>query len=132
MIGIDTNVLVRYLVEDDPEQTRLARAYLQRYCNEATPGYINHAVLIELVWLLGRGYGYAKPLLVATLESLLAAVALAIEERAVVRAALDDFVTGKADFADYLIARKNAAAGCQKTVTFDRKAARHRLFALLE
>ena len=64
MIGLDTNVLVRYLVQDDPTQTRQANALIDRAAAQETAMFINHVVMCELAWVLGRGYGYAKAALI--------------------------------------------------------------------
>ncbi len=102
-----------------------------RTCTQEAPGFVNHVVLSEVVWLLGRGYHYDKASLVKVLISLLDTVELIIEDIPTVRAALYDFEGGSAGFVDYFIARKNQASGCAYTVTFDRKASRHALFRLL-
>lgn len=129
--GVDTNILIRYLVEDDAEQTRLVREFMEQSLSEETLGFINHVVLAEVVWLLGKGYQFEKSKVVETLKKLLEVVELEVEDSATVRSALRDFERGSADFVDYLIARKNAAAGCSHTMTFDRKTSRHALFRLL-
>jgi predicted nucleic-acid-binding protein len=131
MIGIDTNVLIRYLVEDDPKQTELARIFLSRMCTADDPGFINHVVLCEVTWLLGRGYRYGRTRIAEVIRGLLTAAELVTQDRDLVWAALKDFEGGTADFPDYLIARLNLASGCRYTVTFDRKAAKHDFFRLL-
>jgi predicted nucleic-acid-binding protein len=131
VIGIDTNVLARYLVEDDLEQTERARAFLDTACTEETPGFISTPVLCEIVWLLARGYRYDERLVAQTVRRVLSARNLVVQDASVAWEALAHFEAGSADFADYLIALNNRAAGCAYTVTFDRRAARELLFKLL-
>ncbi len=129
MTGIDTNILVRYLVRDDPAQTERAAAVMEGRCSADTPGFVCHVVLAELVWVLARGYGYPKPLVVSVLRRILGAAELKVEDPPQVWQALADYEQGGADFADYLIARKNRAAGCSVTFSFDRRTDGNALFA---
>jgi len=132
MIGIDTNILLRYLLRDDPAQTALAVRLLDRECSREEPGLVTSIVLCELVWVLVRLYGYHRDQVAAALELLLGAAELQFEHLDQAREALADYSDGSADFADYLIAHVNAAQGATKTATFDRQAATHRLFKLLK
>ena len=116
MKGLDTNLLVRYLVQDDPEQSRTAARYI-----EAGACYINAIVLCELVWVLEAAYRYPRPVLVAAMEKILMTGDFEIEDRDVAWQALGDYRGARADFADCLIARRNAAAGCEETGTFDKR-----------
>ena len=122
MTGIDTNVLVRYLTRDDPEQYGAARRFLHARTPE-DPGYINVVVLCELVWTLRAAYGADRVELARTIDLLLTTRQFVVERRDAVRAALRDFVEGQTGFADCLIARLNGEAGCRATATFDRRAA---------
>lgn len=122
MIGVDTNVLVRHLVGDDPAQTPKARALLAARCTVDDPGYVNRIVLCELVWVLGRGYRYDRITIAGALEQLLNAAELQIEDREAALGALAAYRTSKADFADCLMGLLNRAAGCEHTMTFDRDA----------
>jgi predicted nucleic-acid-binding protein len=123
MIGLDTNVLVRHLVGDDPVQTPKARALLARRCKVDDPGYVNRIVLCELVWVLARGYRYDRRTIAGALEQLLNAAELQIEDREAAVDALAAYRGGQADFADCLMGLLNRAAGCEQTMTFDRDAA---------
>ncbi len=117
MIGLDSNVLVRYLVQDDQGQAaRAAR------CIEAADArcFIGVVVLCEVVWVLESVYGFDKATVVDTIEKVLMTAQFEIENKDLVLGALDDFRNSKADFADCLIGRRNLAAGCSETVTFDR------------
>ena len=120
MIGLDTNVLVRFLTGDDEGQFRVARRLLKEIEDAGETAHVDHVVLAELAWVLQISYGFDRATLVATLERLLQTVEIDIQDRDVVRDALSDFAKGKGGFADYLIGARNRAAGCEETATFDR------------
>ena len=128
MIGLDTNVLVRYLVQDDPTQTRQANALIDRAAAHESAMYINHVVMGELAWVLGRGYGYARTALAEVIEKILLGRQFEIEKKDLVWTALANFKASRADFADCLIGITNDLAGCESTLTFDRSAASLRAF----
>jgi predicted nucleic-acid-binding protein len=128
MIGLDTNVLVRYLVQDDPTQTRRVNALIDRAAAQETAMFINHVVMCELAWVLGRGYGYARTALTEVIEKILLGRQFEIEKKDLVWTALADFKASRADFADCLIGVTNKLAGCESTLTFDRSAASLRAF----
>lgn len=130
MIGLDTNVLARYIVQDDDAQAAVATRLIETRCSEDSPGFVSQLVLAELVWVLGRGYRYSKEVVCDVLSKLLGAVELQIEDAANTRAALRAFEEGSADFSDYLIGMRAHAAGCETTFTFDRKAAHSGLHSL--
>lgn len=132
MIGLDTNVLVHYIVRDDPAQTALADRCIEHGCSREQPGYVSHLVLAELDWVLGRGHGYPRQMLGEVLATLLSSEAVKIQDAPLVRAALGDFSAGAADFADCLIGLLHPRAECETTVTFDTKAARLPTHRLLE
>jgi predicted nucleic-acid-binding protein len=124
MIGLDTNVLIRHLVEDDPLQTQQVAKLLADRCSEAEPGFVNRIVLCEAVWTLDRTYGYGRADIVRVLEALIFTRELLIEDREHVAAALKTYRTHKIDFSDALIVEINRARGCKATATFDRRASR--------
>ena len=124
MIGLDTNVLVRLVVQDDRAQYAKVRALLDSHGREAERFYVNHIVLAESVWVLHSVYRYRKPDLLRFLNDVLGNASLVIENESEVESALFLYQQGAADFADCLIAAKNLAAGCEATVTFDETAAR--------
>jgi len=132
VIGIDTNVLVRYITQDDDEQAAIAGKWIEERCTIDSPGWISAIVLCEIVWVLSRAYGYDKATVQLVLQRLFQASELAVEQQEYAWAALRDFADGNADFSDYLIAHINRAAGCEYTISFDRKTASHRLVQLLE
>ncbi len=125
MIGIDTNVLVRYLVQDDYEQSSKSTLLIEQKCNLSSPGYLSHIVLCELVWVLTGAYKYDKNLVIKVLEQILVTVELSVENENVVRKAINDYKIGSADFSDYLIVNNNQQSGCTKTYTFDKKLLQH-------
>jgi predicted nucleic-acid-binding protein len=130
MTGLDTNVLVRIFIEDDPEQYRKVKEFLQSLTPES-PGYVSLIALIELAWVLRSQYTLNKMQLIQCLERLLGYPELVIEDHAAVTLALHRFSQFKADFADCLIERLGHAAGCGKTVTFDVDASRFAGMTLL-
>lgn len=130
MIGLDTNILVRFVTRDDEELAAKAGRLIETRCTAESPGYVCGTVLVELVWVLRRGYGYEKAAVIGVIAGLLNAAELVVEDSEVVRLALRDYEAGGGDFADYLIGHANRARGCKRTYTLDRRAARSRLFAL--
>jgi predicted nucleic-acid-binding protein len=119
MIGIDTNVIVRYIVQDDPNQASAATKLIEQLCSTDNPGYINHIVLCELVWVLRRNYKLDKSSICQVIEQIMRTDRIVIEEIQLVWKALEEFKETKADFADCLLAQRNLQAGCQYTATLD-------------
>lgn len=132
MTGLDTNVLIRYIVQDDPKQARLATSCVETRCTPDSPGCVNHVVLCELSWVLTSGYGYGRDTIVAVLRGILSSPELLVEEDESVWQALKMYEQGAAGFADCLIGILNRRAGASVTVTFDRKAAKDSNFELLK
>jgi len=124
MIGLDTNVLVRYLVQDDPAQSRKAIQVITKQCTRDDPGFINRIALCELVWVLESAYGYSKDTIVAVLEKLLRTGQLKIEDLQAAWTAFRMYQKGKADFADCLMGTTNRLSGCETTVTLDQAASK--------
>jgi len=131
VIGLDTNVLVRYLAQDDKQQSAKASELIERQLSDASPGFVGLVVLVELCWVLKRLYAATSDELEQTLQDLLDARHLLIERRDEVGAALKSFRSSKADFPDALIAEIAARAGCSTTITFDKTAAKLPGFRLL-
>ena len=131
MIGLDTNVLVRFLVQDDPQQGALATRLMDELTAQM-PGFVGREVLVELVWVLERAYGYGRAEVASALEGLLVAPEIRLEEHDDVGAALHRYRAGGAGFADLLIAAAARRAGASRVVTFDRRAARIEGVELLE
>lgn len=124
MIGLDTNVLVRYLVQDDRAQAARATRLIERELSERRPGYIGLVVLVEMCWVLQRLYAVNAVEIEETIRDLLAARQLVVADRAVVNAALARCSANGGDFADALIDACARAAGCDQVVTFDATAAK--------
>ncbi len=122
MIGLDTNVLVRFLMQDDPEQGAAATA-LMSALTETAPGFVCREVLVELVWVLERGHRLPRATVARALDGLLESRDLVVEAADRVALATDRYRKGGAGFADQMIALAGLAAGCVEIATFDRKAA---------
>jgi len=131
LIGIDTNVLIRYIVQDDPEQSKKAVQFIEENCGKNVPGFINSIVSCEIVWVLKRAYGYNKELIIMVLKQILITTELEVENSDCALLALRDYEKGHADFADYFIAEINREKGCESTVTFDQKTSDCRQFTIL-
>lgn len=118
MIGLDTNVLVRYVMQDDPRQSPRATRLIDSLTPEA-PGFVSLVVLVELVWVLKSNYSLDRSQVATVLETLLRGKEVVIDRAEIVGQALQRFASTGADLADALIERLAAAAGCQATFTFD-------------
>jgi|SRR5579863_20844 len=123
MIGLDTNILVRHFMQDDPKQIGPA-AHVMKSLSAAEPGWVGLAVVAELVWVLKSIYRVERPAIVYVLESLLASDDCIVEQSETVLNAVNLYRNRGADFHDCLIAAGAHAAGCTRVVTFDRAAAR--------
>ncbi|MDZ7628562.1 MAG: type II toxin-antitoxin system VapC family toxin [Parvularculaceae bacterium] len=122
MIGLDTNVIVRFLAQDDDIQSPIAARQFARLSREV-PGFVSTVVLAEVSWVLSRSYGAARAELAAAIEGLLRSAELRIENAEAAWRALGVFQSGRSvEFADALIAEIAALAGASQTVTFDQRA----------
>lgn len=124
MIGLDTNVLVRYIAQDDVKQSPKATRLIESLTVDA-PGYVSIVSVVELVWVLSGCYSSTKGEICEVLETLLRTKEILVAHPDTVWKALRLFKEGKADFADCLIERSANEAGCRYTTTFDRNAANH-------
>jgi predicted nucleic-acid-binding protein len=131
MIGLDTNVLVRFITQDDAVQSRAATRLIERRLTPENPGHVNVVAMAETAWVLQRVYGLSDKGLAATIERILQIDVLEVENEQQVFAAMLAVKTGRGSFADALIGGLDANAGCFKTLTFDRKASRLPGFELL-
>jgi len=129
--GLDTNVLVRYLTQDDPAQARRANAIITQTIARGDRLTINVIVVCELVWVLSEAYEFDKSTIITTLQRILDTTQFVVEDRDVVRRAVDEYQRGQGDLSDYLIGWRNREAGCADTVTFDRQLSKSRLFTVL-
>ncbi|MBS0012946.1 MAG: type II toxin-antitoxin system VapC family toxin [Desulfobacterales bacterium] len=126
MIGLDTNVLVRYLTQDHAEQSAQANHLIESCCTRESPAMIATVVLCELVWVLRGAYKYEKHWVIKVLEQILSTKEFSIQDPHTAGSALAAYRRGPADFSDYVIIYKNRSAGCEATYTFDHKLARHK------
>jgi predicted nucleic-acid-binding protein len=131
MIGLDTNVLVRYLAQDDPVQSRKATQLIERRLSEADPGFVSVVAMAETVWVLERVYRLADYEIAAAIERVLQIDVLAVESEQEIFTAMIALKEGRGSFADALVGALGAKAGCSRTLTFDRKASRLAAFELL-
>lgn len=131
MVGIDTNVLVRYIVQDDERQAELARQLIEDRVSAANPAHVPLLVLCELAWVLGTAYRYSRGQIAPVLRQMLVTDCFVVERHELAWAAFRDYAGGNADYADCLIARLNQESGADPTYTFDRRAAQGQGFRLL-
>ncbi|MDR1266629.1 MAG: type II toxin-antitoxin system VapC family toxin [Propionibacteriaceae bacterium] len=121
MIGLDSNVIVRHLTDDDPDQSPKAHAVFDSL-TPPDPAHISLVALVETHWVLRQAYTYSRAQVIGALRALVTAADIAVESNDLVVAALDEADRSGHDLPDILIARSGAAAGCSTTVTFDRQA----------
>ena len=122
MIGLDTNIVIRYLTHDDPAQAAAAVRVMDSLSPES-PGFLSLIVITELVWVLEASYRFRKNEVVQVLDTLLRSKELVIERAEIVSQALRKFSSSRADFSDCLIERCGHVAECRYTATFDQNAA---------
>ncbi len=129
MIGLDTNILVRYLAQDDPIQSQRATEIIETL-TEDNPGFVSLVAMVETAWVLDRAYSVPSSELAAAIERLRQTHVLVIESEQEVFTAMIALKEGRGSFADALIAALGGKAGCSRTVTFDHKALRIEGFEL--
>jgi predicted nucleic-acid-binding protein len=122
MIGLDTNILVRYLAQDDPVQSAKATELIEGRLTEQDPGFISVVTMAETAWVLERAYGLADADIARAIERTLQAGSLVVESEQEVFTAMIALKEGQGSFADALIGALGAKAGCSRTLTFGRKA----------
>ena len=132
MIGIDTNILVRLVVNDDERQARAVERFILHQAMSRARCYVSNMALIETVWVLETVYGYDRAQVADAMEAILEVEQLEFDSPIDAKAAVDDFRRGPTEFVDCLIGRMNLFVGCEYTVTFDRKAAKLPGFQLLK
>jgi len=131
MIAVDTNVLVRYITNDDKEQALLATTLLDSYIGKEKSIFINNIVLCELVWVLVRGYKYQKEDIIKTLKLLLSSIEFEFENHELAFLAVIEYEKAEADFSDILIGLLNRYRNCSVTYSFDQKALKLKYFKKL-
>ena len=124
MIGLDTNILVRYLTQDDALQSAKAREIVERRLTEEKPGFVSIVAMVEIVWVLERAYGLTPHEIVGAVERMLQTDVLVVENEQEVFTAMIALKHGRGSFADAVIAALGARMGCSCTLTFDRRALR--------
>jgi predicted nucleic-acid-binding protein len=124
MIGLDSNILVRYLTQDDPIQSPRATDIIERRLTEENPGFVTIVAMVETVWVLDRAYGLAANEIAAAVERMLQTDVLVVENEQEVFGAMIALRKGQGSCADAVIAALGARAGCPCTLTFDQKALR--------
>jgi predicted nucleic-acid-binding protein len=124
MHGLDTNVLVRYLTQDDPVQSRKATEIVERRLTPEHPGFISLITMVETVWVLASVYGLNDGEVATAVERMLQADTLSIQNEQQVFTAMVALRRGRGAFADAVIGAVGAWAGCDSTLTFDKKAGR--------
>ncbi|HYW30521.1 MAG TPA: type II toxin-antitoxin system VapC family toxin [Gemmatimonas sp.] len=121
MIGLDTNVIVRYLAQDDRAQSALATTLIETQCTADSPGFVGLVVLAEVVWVCEGAYDASRADIAELVRRILSSRQLVVQDAEVVWQALRQFESARADFADCLISRTADAAGCRATMSFDRR-----------
>lgn len=131
MTGLDTNVLVRYLTQDDPQQSRKANGVIDDAAARGERLQVDSVTLCELVWVLRGAYDCDRATVATALGRLLGSAHFAFDEGVLLREALAFYAGGPGDFADYVLGLRNRRSGCRKTATFDRALRGSDLFQLL-
>jgi predicted nucleic-acid-binding protein len=124
MIGLDTNVLLRYLVQDDPTQSPKASEVIERRLSKENPGFVSLVCVLEIVWILGSLYKRSREQIADLVEMLLAADTLEVQNEQQVYQAVVALKNGSGTFQDALIGALGAWRGCSATLTFDQNAAK--------
>lgn len=123
MIGLDTNVIVRYVMQDDPKQSQKAARLIEALSVES-PGFVPLVAVVEFVWVLTSCYELTREQVAAAIDGILRAKEFVVDRMEQITQALRVYRSGSADFADCLIERCATSAGCDKTMTFDASAAK--------
>lgn len=119
MIGIDTNILVRHLTQDDELQSKIASDLIEKYARQEGNLFINNIVLCELTWVLAKGYKYSKQEIIEVLKAILTSIEFCFEDHKILWISILDFEKSSADFSDILIGQLNKSKNCTSTYTFD-------------
>ena len=132
MIGIDTNILVRYFTQDNLEQAQIVEQLIDSYATSFNSLFVNNIVMCELVWVLERGYKYSKEEVSKVIKQMLSTEEFAFENQELLWLALSQYNQNKLDFSDALIGELNKKFGCSETLTFDLAAIKANNFKLAE
>lgn len=120
MIALDTNVLVRFLVEDDEKQSQRATQLIRNAQKRGEQLFIGDIVMCETVWVLSTSYDFSRPEIVRVMSGLLRARGVVFNSSDRLARALQAYASSKGDFADYLIREHASDAGADTVATFDR------------
>jgi predicted nucleic-acid-binding protein len=131
MIGLDTNVIVRYVMQDDPKQSQKATQLIEALSADA-PGFVPLVAVVELVWVLISCYDLKRDQVAQAIDGILRAKEFIVDRTEQVAQALRVYKAGPADFADCLLERGATSAGCERTMTFDTSAAKSAGMTLIE
>lgn len=131
MRGLDTNVIVRFVMRDEPSQARKARETIMNAARAGERLHVDAIVLCEVTWVLKSAYGQGRARITEVLTALLETPELVIEDSDLARRALKDFSSGTMGFADAFIAHRNRRAGCDSTLTFEKRFRHSGLFEVL-
>jgi len=123
VIGLDTNVLVRFFMQDDPSQCAQVDAIMNSF-SESEPGWVSLAAVLELVWVLTSTYRVSRAEVLTVLEHLLARKEIVVEHTEIIHRAIEIFRNPRVSFADCIISASAVAVGCTLTLTFDQDAAK--------
>lgn len=123
MIGLDTNVLVRYITQDDKRQAALANSLIESL-DDASPGFVTLITMVELSWVLESAYNFTRQQFAEVMQTLMTVDTIKLDRAAVVASSVRMYAASKADFSDCLIERLSASAGCEQTMTFNKAAAK--------
>ena len=123
MIGLDTNVIVRYVMQDDPKQSQKATRLIEALSADA-PGFVPLVAIVEIVWVLTSCYDLKRDQVALAIDGILRTKEFMVDRAEQVAQALRVYKTGSADFADSLIERCATSAGCERVMTFDASAAK--------
>jgi len=132
MIGIDTNILVRYLTQDDKVQSEQATKLIDKYAGKSGTIFINNIVICELIWVLERGYKYSKSQVLNVLKEILTTLEFSFDDHKILWTSIIDYEKADADFSDILIGKLNLLNACSQTYSFDVKAAKLSTFTMVE
>jgi predicted nucleic-acid-binding protein len=131
VIGLDTNIVVRYLAQDDPVQSAKATQIFERRLTEEEPGFVSLVTMVETVWVLDTVYGLSTREIARAVEQMLQADTLVVQNEQEVFTAMIALKSGEGSFADALVGALGKWAGCGSTLTFDKKAGRLEGFVLV-
>jgi len=131
LIGLDTNVLIRYLVQDDKVQSAKATKFIEKKLSDKEPGFINYVVLIETAWVLESCYETNKQSIIKVIHQLASTKQIVLQNTEIVLKSLRLYESNNIDYADALLSTINIELGCATTISFDKKACKVHTFSLV-